>query len=139
MEDQRSCRPVVPVGGPSLEVVVVIQENEALRNLLASYLEGRGHFVLVTGDPEDGIVVALEGNALVITELRLPLSSKGLSVPQQLRKRGFAGPVLILTSDTSPEVGVLAEAAGAAYRLKPVRPSDILRGVEEARRLLCTS
>ena len=94
--------------------------------LLTRTLSGEGHDVIAAGDAERGVAAAMERSpALIVLDVGLPDRS-GFDVVRDLRRRGFASPVLMLTARDSVADKVAGLEAGADdYLAKPFDPDEL--------------
>jgi two-component system response regulator PhoP len=106
--------------------ILVIEDENKLREQLQLRLQQQGYAVDVASDGEEGLFLATEYpfDAAVI-DLGLPKIS-GIEVIQQLRSRGFELPVLILTARSRWEEKVEGlEAGGDDYLAKPFHIEEL--------------
>lgn len=107
--------------------ILVIEDENNLREQLVSRLQQKGYAVDAASDGEDGLYLATEHpfDAAVI-DLGLPKIS-GIEVIKQLRSRGFELPVLILTARSRWQEKVEGlEAGGDDYLAKPFHFEELL-------------
>jgi DNA-binding response OmpR family regulator len=103
--------------------ILVIEDSEPIRRILALLLEGHGYQVVTAADGATGLALARELDPQAITlDLRLP-GLDGRAVLQALRQdpRTRATPVLILSAYTS----LLDEAERAAATDILAKPFDV--------------
>lgn len=107
---------------------LVCDDNEDIRELLTSVLEGEGHEVVCTGNGREVLPeVQRRRPDLVLLDIRMP-DFDGLDVLRALRT-GMADPppVVVLSAKTLEEDRREALAAGAAaYLLKPFSLSALV-------------
>jgi two-component system OmpR family response regulator len=122
------CAPVSTVEHTS---ILIIEDEPSVADALRLILEDRGHRVLLATAGAAGLRLARGGGVrLVITDLFLPDLS-GLDVLRALAAELPLLPVVLITSQGTPEVFAEARRAGAAAFLhKPFAPDEILRVVE---------
>jgi DNA-binding NtrC family response regulator len=113
--------------------ILVVDDEPNLRATLGRALSLAGH---ETGEAEDGQAAldALDGGGyeLAIVDLSMPVMD-GLQLLEQLRERGAAIPVIILTAHGSVERAVAALHRGAVDFLeKPPVRDHLLHAVEKA-------
>src|SRR5262249_62256289 len=102
--------------------VLVVEDEQKLRELVRSYLERAGFAVLSTGSGAEAISLANSAHPdLVILDLGLP-DVPGESVAREIRGAGPT-PILMLTARSS-EGGRIAGRGGGAgdYVAQPTRP-----------------
>ena len=107
--------------------ILLVEDREPLRRMLARSLEQEGHEVWASPDGEDAIS-RLEGAApeLVLTDLKLHGAS-GLDVLAASRERHPSTPVVVMTGYGTVDAAVRAMKLGAADFLeKPVEVDDLL-------------
>lgn len=94
--------------------------------LLTRTLSSEGHDVIFASDAERGIAAAMARSpALIVLDVGLPDRS-GFEVVRDLRRRGFASPVLMLTARDSVADKVAGLEAGADdYLAKPFDPDEL--------------
>lgn len=96
--------------------VLVVEDFEDLRNLVAFYLNTRGYQVLEAANGRAAIQTAITGNPnLILLDLRLP-DINGVEVAQELRKLSHTKHV--------PIVGWSAES-GSNYQRERLRQAGI--------------
>jgi two-component system, chemotaxis family, chemotaxis protein CheY len=113
--------------------IVIFEDENALRDLLAELLEDEGHEVRVNADGRASADVAVVGDAdLVVTDLMMP-ACDGLEVIGNIRRLNPAARIIAmsgggrtLTLDLLP----VAQEFGASRILrKPFMPDDFLAAV----------
>jgi len=115
--------------------VLVIDDEETLRNLVAKLLEMEGYTVLVASSGDEGLGLARkEGCDLVLLDLLMP-GRDGWSVLAEMK--GDPGlrdiPVVLWTASPSQFGGNKARAMGASdYLLKPVRAGELIARLRAA-------
>src|SRR5438552_12607714 len=96
------CRSLKPeVGSPETMHALIIEDDRAIADFVARGLREAGFAVDVATDGEEGLAAALEREPdVAIVDLMLP-RREGLSVIDELRRRGRTTPVLILSARRS--------------------------------------
>src|SRR5471030_445233 len=113
--------------------IVLIEDNNDLRDLLANLLTANGHLVWPTRDAGAG-VSRCERSAtdLVITDLVVPNSDALEKLVSLQRANAGLQVVVISGALDSPEAASLAaRLAGANVMAKPFRTMELVRLVEE--------
>jgi len=109
--------------------ILVVDDDVALRDLVARYLSTNGYEVEGVGDG-DGLRTSLAKNAadLVVLDLMLP-GEDGLSLLRALRAKG--GPPVVIISARGDEVDrvVGLEVGADDYLAKPFGPRELLARV----------
>jgi two-component system OmpR family response regulator len=110
---------------------LIIEDDPAIAEFVARGLREAGFAVDVAGDGEEGLSAALEHNPdVAIVDLMLPRRD-GLSVIDELRRRGRSTPVLILSARRSVDDRVRGlQAGGDDYLTKPFAFAELLARVQ---------
>jgi len=109
--------------------VLIVEDFEDLRKLVAVYLGGRGYQVLQAGSGEAAIQAAKSGNPhLILLDIRLPDIS-GLEVVRELRKLSQTKHVPIIgwsaESGSNPQREMLRHAGISHYIQKPTSLKEL--------------
>jgi DNA-binding response OmpR family regulator len=110
--------------------VLIVEDQDRLRNWLKKGLEEADFAVDATGDGKEGLWYAL-GNSydVVILDLMLP-GMDGLSILRRLREAGHEDQVLILTAkDTVPDRVKGLDQGADDYLVKPFAFDELLARV----------
>ena len=113
---------------------LVVDDEERIRFFLTETLERVGHIVTAVASGEEALD-RLQDTAfdLAFLDLKLGGPVDGQRVLEAIRWRWPATVVIMLTAHGSLESAVDAIQEGVdGYLLKPVRPADVRRAVEEA-------
>jgi two-component system OmpR family response regulator len=110
---------------------LIIEDDRTIADFVARGLREAGFAVDVAGDGEEGLSAALEQNPdVAIVDLMLPRRD-GLSVIDELRRRGRSTPVLILSARRSVDDRVRGlQAGGDDYLTKPFAFAELLARVQ---------
>src|SRR5512147_189128 len=110
---------------------LIIEDDRTIADFVARGLREAGFAVDVAGDGEEGLDVALEQNPdVAIVDLMLP-KRDGLSVIDELRRKGRTTPVLILSARRSVDDRVRGlQAGGDDYLTKPFAFAELLARVQ---------
>ena len=116
---------------PERDLVLVIEDEPAIREGLEMNLRVEGYQVLSAGDSPTGLKLCLERKPdLVLLDLMLPGGS-GLDLLAALRNKGSQAAVLILTALGEEEDIVKGLKLGADdYITKPFRVAELMARVE---------
>lgn len=116
------------VSGAQLHILVV-DDDENLRRLVAAYLEKEGYRVTEAADGRSALAEIRDSMPqLVVLDLMLPGLS-GLEIAKQIRAKG-ATPILMLTARGSEEDVLQGFEAGADdYLVKPFSPKVLVARV----------
>ena len=127
--------PLPPPAGsaPRAATVLLAEDEEAVRGLIAESLRLEGYTVIEAADGEEALRAAAESEApldLLVTDLRMPRLD-GLALAERLRRKLPGLAVLYLTGylERMPEGGATAMVPGAALLNKPFKPADLLARV----------
>lgn len=110
---------------PTPERVLIVEDDESLRDLLERTMVAEGHEACVTADSEQAIR-ALAGPAfdLVLADFDLPGKSS-TELLQTVRARAADVPVVLLTDEPHPTSAVAAAGQGATHYIS--KPVDLTR------------
>ena len=105
--------------------VLVVDDDETVRDVVRRYLERDGHEVVVAGDGESALqLVAKQVPDLIVLDLMLP-GIDGLEVCRRLRQRHTV-PIVMLTALGEEEDRVVGLQLGADdYVTKPFSPREL--------------
>jgi two-component system response regulator PhoP len=111
--------------------LLVVEDEEALRNTLVERLRQEGFVVDAAGDGEEGLYFASEFPVdLAIVDLGLP-KLPGMELIRKLRANGKSCPILILTARGQWQEKVEGLSAGADdYVVKPFHVEELLARVQ---------
>ncbi|WP_078594744.1 response regulator transcription factor [Evansella clarkii] len=114
------------------QLVLVVEDDEMIRELLATYLEKQGYEVLTAEDGEEAIEkFQLNSPCLVILDLMLPKVS-GEEVCRWIREQERNEvSIIMLTAKVSSEEKINGLKIGADdYVIKPFSPDELMARVE---------
>lgn len=113
------------------ETILVVEDEQALRNALVVRLRSEGYEVDTADDGQVGLEKATnQPFDLIILDLMLPYRN-GLDVCRDLRQRGLATPILILTVRDQTVDKVVGLKLGADdYMTKPFEAAELMARVE---------
>ena len=119
--------------GGRLIRVLVIEDNDRVREMIVSALQQAGYITLDAASGAEGLRAARGEDTpdLVLLDILMP-DLDGLGVLQRLKSEVVTAhiPVVMLTAQGEPDQVKSAIAAGAAgYILKPFSPRDLIRRV----------
>lgn len=111
--------------------ILIVEDEEKLRRVLAIQLESAGFEVETAGTAEEALRMA-ERAGLVLTDLRLP-GMDGLELLERLRRQNERLPVVVMTAFGSVEIAVEAMKKGAVDFLpKPFSMDHLMAVVRKA-------
>lgn len=110
--------------------ILVIDDDPAMRLGLQDNLEIEGYRVVTAGNLRDGgDAVTAHNPDLILLDLMLP-DGDGIALCRQLRRQGFAGPIIMLTARGEETDKVLGfEVGGDDYVVKPFSLPELLARV----------
>jgi putative two-component system response regulator len=128
----------VPLFRRRSHTVLVIEDDSANRQLLASMLTREHYTVRTAGDGESGLIAALDpGLDLILLDIGLP-TVDGLEVTRRLRldRRARTIPIILLTGRSGVDEMVLGLDAGADdFVSKPFQRPELLARMRSAIRM----
>src|SRR5512139_1050232 len=110
--------------------ILLIEDEQMLREQVARRLQAEGYTVDACGDGKEGLYLASEYPVdLAVIDLGLP-GLPGLEIIRTLRAEGRALPILILTARGKWEEKVTGLEAGADYLVKPFVMEELLARIK---------
>jgi len=111
--------------------ILVVEDSPEVRDVLVKILGGSGYVMITADDGERGLAMALDDKPdLVILDVGLPHRS-GFQVAEELRRRAFRSPVLMLTArDTVVDRVTGLDAGADDYLAKPFDFDELLARVK---------
>jgi two-component system, OmpR family, response regulator len=112
-------------------LALIVEDDQAIADFIARGLREAGYAVDVASNGDDGLHAALTGQPdVAIVDLMLP-GRDGLSLIDELRRRGKTTPVLILSARRSVDDRVRGlQAGGDDYLTKPFAFAELLARVQ---------
>ncbi|MBH0237587.1 response regulator transcription factor [Methylobrevis albus] len=111
--------------------ILVIEDDREAAGYLVKALEDAGHAVVHAADGDDGQAQAAAGGFEVVVVDRMLPKRDGLSIVDDMRRRGDSTPVLILSALGQVDDRVAGlRAGGDDYLTKPYAFSELLARVE---------
>ncbi|WP_026289805.1 response regulator [Thioalkalivibrio sulfidiphilus] len=113
--------------------ILAVDDSTSLRQMVAFTLKQAGHEVVEASDGRDALQKAKGGRVdLVLSDVNMP-GMDGISLVKELRtlpSYKFT-PILMLTTESSPEKKQEGKAAGATgWIVKPFSPDQLLATVK---------
>ncbi len=110
--------------------ILVVEDEQKLRELLRLQLEREGYSVLTTGSGAEALEIVMHGAPeLVILDLRLP-DIPGEEVARRIREQADTA-IVVLTASTSEQARIAGLEAGADdYVTKPFSPRELMLRVQ---------
>lgn len=115
-----------PTSAPARKRILVVDDEEGIREVLAMFLEGEGYEVLQAENGREGLEMALRTPFdLVLTDLMMP-EMNGWRLVASLREQGNDVPVVVITGYMIREgQDVLTSRDVAGYLVKPLKLPDL--------------
>jgi len=115
------------------EKVLVVDDEESVRNLLKRILEKAGYQVFTAADGKEALYkVSLQDAKVVLLDMKMPAMS-GMEVLRQLTAESLGYCVIMVTAVTDLETVVGAMKMGAYdYITKPFDPDEVKQKVQKA-------
>ncbi|MBI3995457.1 MAG: response regulator [Nitrospirae bacterium] len=114
--------------------ILVVDDEEVLRNLYQEVLSSEGYEVLCAASGEEGLKkLQSDRFDLVVTDYRMP-GMDGMEFLQRVKIFNVAIQVILLTSHIGPKTALDAMKAGAFWYL--TKPVDINKLVDKVREAL---
>ena len=113
--------------------VLAIDDSRTMRNLLNATLSGAGYRVALAEDGEDGLAKFDASDPdVVITDINMPrLDGFGFIEAARSRQRSRVVPILVLTTESAPEMKARARDAGASgWIVKPFDEEKLVWAIE---------
>lgn len=110
------------------KTILAVDDSKSIRDMVAFTLEPHGYRVVQACDGQDGLTKFLSGRfSLVVTDLNMPVMN-GIDMIQKLRAEpaGAGVPIVMLTTETSPEMKAKGKAAGATGWLSKPFDAEML-------------
>lgn len=110
-----------------MDTILVIDDDESLRDTIGLMLENEGFRPILAGDGKTGLQQAFQaGPALILVDLRMPELS-GVEVCKRLRLSGAKIPIIVLSAigDEVDKV-LLLEIGADDYMVKPFGMRELL-------------
>jgi len=114
--------------------ILAVDDSASMQQMVAFTLKGAGHQVIQASDGVEALQYAKkQGVNLVITDVNMP-NMDGISLIKELRalpSYKFT-PLLMLTTESSPEKKQQGKAAGATgWIVKPFNPEQLLNTIKK--------
>jgi two-component system, chemotaxis family, chemotaxis protein CheY len=111
--------------------ILVVDDSSSMREMVSFTLKRAGHSVVSAPDGAEALKIAEEPSAefdLVITDINMPVMD-GFTLIRELRarKKYFYRPILVLSTESTPEKKSAGKSAGATgWIVKPFDPDQLL-------------
>lgn len=112
-----------------VKTILTVDDSPSIRKMVSMTLKMGGYQVVEAVDGVDGLEKAQSHEIdLVLTDQNMP-NMDGLTLTQRLRSdpRFASSPILMLTTESSPEMKAKGKAAGlTGWMVKPFDPQTLL-------------
>jgi two-component system chemotaxis response regulator CheY len=116
------------------KLILTVDDSATIRELLLSELSGLGYRVTQAEDGINGLeMLSLEPPDLIITDITMPRMD-GIRFIQNVRgdERYKATPILVLTTESDPDIKNRAKRAGATgWIVKPFDPRKLAEAIRK--------
>lgn len=111
-------------------LIAIVDDDPGVRGSVDSLLRSAGMNGLAFASAEDLLAAdALDRLACIVTDLHMP-GMTGVQLQQELARRGWRRPVIVVTAYPTDAARDQALAAGAvAFLTKPVDPDALLEAI----------
>ena len=112
--------------------VLIVDDDEAMRGLLAELIGEEGFEAITAPDALTGLLIVLaEGVDIVVTDWRMP-GYDGLRLLASCRQLKPHLPVVLITGSAEPGLGERVRRLGGTLLEKPFHPQELLAHVRRA-------
>jgi two-component system chemotaxis response regulator CheY len=113
-------------------VVLIVEDDRNVRDITGLLLESAGYEVIAASSANEGLVaLAMRPDIqLVCTDVNMPGGMDGIAMVQEIRRRGFGRPILVMSGDVGDALPRLAPGTG--FLAKPYDRRALLEAVEHA-------
>jgi two-component system chemotaxis response regulator CheY len=118
--------------------ILTVDDSSTMRQMVGVTLKSAGFEVLEAADGVEALDKLRQSPTidLVLTDLNMPRMD-GLELTRQIRAlaSGQAVPIILLTTESSPEMKLRGKAAGATgWIVKPFQPNQLLEVIGKVAR-----
>jgi len=108
--------------------IIVIDDEPAIRQILAANLSKAGHVVDVAGSGHEALKRLIKGDVdVAVCDLNMP-DLTGIEVIRQARAAGVETTFIMMTAYSSVDTAIEAMKAGAVdYMIKPLRTAELMQ------------
>jgi FixJ family two-component response regulator len=121
------------LGHPPREVISIVDDDDAVREMLVSLTRSLGYDALGFSSAEEFLAYADFGRfSCAITDIQMP-GMNGFELHKRLRQRDEGFPVIMITALTEPDLERKAMSSGAtAFLRKPLDIEMLVGCIEKA-------
>lgn len=113
--------------------ILVVEDSATMRQQVCFALSRDGYQTVEAGDGVEALAVAAANKdiSLVISDVNMP-NMNGLEFLKSYREKGFAAPIIMLTTEGSKELITRAKELGAkGWLVKPFKPEQLVDVVKK--------
>lgn len=109
------------------KTILVVDDDNRIRNLLSKYLAENGYFVIAAEDAENATRILNSSTVdLIVLDVMMPKQS-GITLTSKIRENNNKIPILILSALSDSESRISGLEIGADdYLTKPFEPKELL-------------
>lgn len=113
-----------------MKTILVVDDEQPIRELLTVILTGEGYEVVCAADGEEGLRLAnrMKHDAILL-DLKMPVMD-GTEFARRYRTTGGSKPIVVITATREPEEKA-AEMDPCAYLAKPFELQSLLESLRE--------
>ena len=116
-------------GGDIMEKILIIEDDEDIRDILRVYLEGQAYEIWEAENGAEAMKQLVKQPDLIILDLMLP-DTDGLSICKRIRKKYYY-PIIMITAKNADQDKILGLSYGADdYITKPFNPLEVVARVK---------
>lgn len=110
--------------------ILIVDDSEPIRRMLAHVLQGAGHLVKMATDGENALRLFREHKFdLVVTDINMP-DLGGIAMAREIRAINEAMPIVAVTTELNvQETNAVHNAGFSGWLRKPFRPAELVRTV----------
>ena len=115
--------------GDIMEKILIIEDDEDIRDILRVYLEGQAYEIWEAENGAEAMKQLVKQPDLIILDLMLP-DTDGLSICKRIRKKYYY-PIIMITAKNADQDKILGLSYGADdYITKPFNPLEVVARVK---------
>lgn len=117
-----------------MATILAVDDSASMRQMVAFTLQGAGHKVIEAVDGKDALQKAQkDAHDVIVTDVNMP-NMDGITLVRELRKLPAYKftPILLLTTESTPERKAEGKAAGATgWLVKPFNPEQLVATIKK--------
>lgn len=118
-------------GMETMPLVLVVEDDEAMRNLIGEVLEPLSARIILSKNARDAMdILSRQHVAVVLTDLRMPYAD-GIDILNHAKQQNPLTQVVLITGHATIETAIDALKSGAYdYLRKPFEPAELRQAIE---------